>query len=74
MMLKPNNAAYGQSKAAIQGQKETLSVGDHFLAGMMTGAVVSFVESPIDLLKSQVRHKKLSHLRSLSLSALSLGF
>lgn len=34
---------------------ESLPPLGHFLAGMMTGAVVSFVEGPIDLFKSQVQ-------------------
>jgi hypothetical protein len=48
--------AFGQSKALVMRalDVETLPPVGHFLAGMLTGAIVSFVEGPIDLFKSQV--------------------
>lgn len=49
--------SFGQSKAWVARALgvESLPPVGHFLAGMMTGAVVSFVEGPIDLFKSQVQ-------------------
>jgi len=50
--------AFRKSKQAVSHAygvaEDGLSPVGHFLAGMLTGAVVSFVEGPIDLLKSQV--------------------
>jgi solute carrier family 25 carnitine/acylcarnitine transporter 20/29 len=48
--------AYGQAKLLIAGnEKRQLTIGESFLAGAMTGLAVSFVESPIDLFKSQMQ-------------------
>lgn len=45
---------YGQMKEAI-GHGEILSIRDTFIAGAITGVSVTFVETPMDLFKSQLQ-------------------
>ena len=45
---------YGQAKEAI-GHGEILSLPNTFLAGAITGVAVTFVETPMDLFKSQLQ-------------------
>ena len=45
---------YGQMKEAI-GHGEILSLPNTFLAGAITGVSVTFVETPMDLFKSQLQ-------------------
>ena len=50
--------SYGQSVHVIQEyltNKRPMSTQWYFLAGAMTGAISSFIESPIDFFKSQVQ-------------------
>lgn len=48
--------AYGQSKVLIQNDPNMpLTIPQYLLAGALTGAVISFVEGPIDLFKSQIQ-------------------
>jgi len=48
--------AYGQSKVLIQSDPNTpLTIPQYLMAGALTGAVISFVEGPIDLFKSQIQ-------------------
>lgn len=47
-------AAYGQAKEVARMDGE-MTVPKYFLAGAMTGFVVAFVESPIDLFKTQLQ-------------------
>jgi len=47
--------SYGQAKALIQKDNEHLTIPQYFLCGMFVGLSVSFVESPVDLFKSQLQ-------------------
>ena len=50
--------AYGQAKVLVAGKggdPDGLTIPQYFMVGAMTGLCVSFVESPIDLFKSQVQ-------------------
>jgi len=48
--------AYGQAKALYQTDtKKNLTITEYFMAGAITGLAVSFVESPIDFIKSQIQ-------------------
>lgn len=49
---------YGQAKKLVAGpggNPDNLTVPQYFQVGLLTGALVAFVESPIDLFKSQVQ-------------------
>lgn len=59
-------AAYGTSVVALKGDQKRLSLGGYFIAGMITGAAIAFVEGPIDFFKSQVFPFVLLHMRSIS--------
>jgi hypothetical protein len=47
-------AAYGQAKDFVRQGKE-MTLANYFQAGALTGAVIAFVESPIDLFKTQLQ-------------------
>jgi len=50
--------AYGAAKEIVAGSKENISsmtISQFFIAGGLTGAVVAFVEGPIDLMKTQLQ-------------------
>mmetsp|Transcript_15150 Transcript_15150/g.21145 ORF Transcript_15150/g.21145 Transcript_15150/m.21145 type:complete len:299 (+) Transcript_15150:86-982(+) len=47
--------SYGQAKSLVQTGNQELSIPQYILAGALVGFTVSFVESPIDLMKSQLQ-------------------
>eukprot|EP01101_Sappina_pedata_P001127 TRINITY_DN11235_c0_g1_i1.p1 TRINITY_DN11235_c0_g1~~TRINITY_DN11235_c0_g1_i1.p1 ORF type:complete len:297 (+),score=130.56 TRINITY_DN11235_c0_g1_i1:111-1001(+) len=47
--------SYGIAKNLVAGAGNELTIGQYLLAGALTGFAVSFVESPIDLIKSQMQ-------------------
>eukprot|EP01121_Diplochlamys_sp_Union-15-3_P006345 TRINITY_DN16838_c0_g1_i1.p1 TRINITY_DN16838_c0_g1~~TRINITY_DN16838_c0_g1_i1.p1 ORF type:complete len:252 (+),score=31.44 TRINITY_DN16838_c0_g1_i1:166-921(+) len=48
-------SVFGQSKALVQDKNGKISALGGFIAGAMTGSVVSLAECPIDFLKSQLQ-------------------
>lgn len=56
--------AYGQSKALIQSDPTVpLTIPQYWIAGALTGVVISFVEGPIDLFKSQIQVQRVGESR-----------
>lgn len=47
--------SYGQAKTLFQKGNQELTIPQYVLAGALVGFTVSFVESPIDLMKSQLQ-------------------
>ena len=48
-------ASYGRSKALLGGEQRKLKLNEIFLAGMMTGFAIAFVEGPFDHLKCKLQ-------------------
>lgn len=66
--------SFAQSKQYLSNQGTTaLSQPEFFLAGGMTGAVVSFAEGPIDFYKSQMQVQAIKHAENPTLKQPSMG-
>jgi hypothetical protein len=47
--------AYGQAKHAVAKEDGTITIPRYFGAGVLCGVIVSFIDCPVDLFKTQLQ-------------------